>query len=227
MTIHSCYAMALSIAFAPLVGFLAIFATQARGSDAAEFKPIVEAEMPEGFPRYTAVEDVQIKQYPAYRKAEADAKAMGSFWRLFSHIKKNDIPMTAPVEMRYADGERPRESSMAFLYNNPEVGQVGRDGSVEVIDVPPMTVVSTGVRGPQNSESVAAARDRLEKWLEVNKERYAAEGQMRVMAYNSPFVPRNRNYFEVEIPIRPVDPTSSLEESEKATEKKSATLSNE
>ena len=94
---------------------------------------------------------------------------------------------------------------MAFLYGRPDLGQAGRQGSVEVIDVPPMVVVSTGVRGPRTTESVADARDRLKIWLNTNKERYASDGQMRVMAYNSPFVPRNRNYFEVEIPIRPLD----------------------
>jgi hypothetical protein len=197
---------------AALAGLMGTFAPRA-GADDREFMPIVEAEMPDGFPQYTPVRDVQIKRYPAYRKAEAELNSGGAFWTLFSHTKKNDISMTAPVEMSYTDGQRPSEASMSFLYRRPDQGKSGREGSVEVIDVPPMVVVSTGVRGPRTTESVAEARDRLKAWLESNKERYASDGELRVMAYNSPFVPRDRNYFEVEIPIRPLDPSDSSQAS--------------
>lgn len=206
MTSRSFYQFGIVMMTAPLAGLLATFAPRA-GADDTEFKPIVEAKMPEGFPQYTPVRDVQIKRYPAYRKAEADPNAGRAFWTLFSHIKKNDTAMTAPVEMSYTDGQRPSEGSMSFLYGRPDQGQAGREGRVEVIDVPPMVVLSTGVRGPRTTDSVAEARDRLKNWIETNKERYAADGKMRVMAYNIPFVPRNRNYFEVEIPIRPLDAT--------------------
>ena len=98
---------------------------------------------------------------------------------------------------------------MAFLYGRPDMGFPGAQGSVEVIDLAPMVVVSTGVRGPRTTKSVAEARDRLKVWLAANTDHYSADGQLRVMAYNSPFVPRNRNYFEVEIPIRARHPSSS------------------
>ena len=171
-------------------------------AEEGEFRPIVEADMPAGFPEYTPVGTVQIKQYPAYRKAEADATAGRAFWTLFGHIKRNDIAMTAPVEMTYDGPERPREQTMAFLYGNAQMGATGREGRVEVIDVPAVTTVSTGVRGPRTNQAVVEARDRLEAWLDANKERYTADGPLRVMGYNSPFVPRSRNYFEVEVPIR-------------------------
>ena len=112
--------------------------------------------------------------------------------------------MTAPVEMSYSNREKPSQVTMAFLYGRADMGSPGKQKSVQVIDVPPMLVVSTGVRGPRTAESIAAARDRLEAWLETNKDRYSAAGELRVMAYNSPFVPRNKNYFEVEIPISPL-----------------------
>lgn len=98
---------------------------------------------------------------------------------------------------------------MAFLYGRPDLGRAGKQDSVEVIDVPPKLVVSTGVRGPRTAQSVAEARDRLRAWLEANKEQYSIGGKLRVMAYNSPFVPRNSNYFEVEIPIRILDQTGA------------------
>ena len=212
MSSRSLYQLGIVMMAAPVAGLMASFAARA-GADDTKFKPIVEAKMPEGFPQSTPVREVQIKRYPAYRKAEADPNEGRAFWTLFSHIKKNDIAMTAPVEMSYTDGQRPREGSMSFLYGRPDQGQAGREGGVEVIDVPPMVVVSTGVRGPRTTESVSEARDRLEAWLETNKDRYASEGELRVMAYNSPFVPRNRNYFEVEIPIRPLDESGSSQDS--------------
>jgi len=212
MSFRSFYPLGIVMMTAPVAGLIATLTLRA-GADDTEFKPIVEAKIPEGFPQYTPVRDVQIKRYPAYRKAEAAPNAGRAFWTLFSHIKKNNIAMTAPVEMSYTDGQRPSEGSMAFLYGRPDQGQAGPQGGVEVIDVPPMVVVSTGVRGPRTTESVADARDRLKTWLETNKERYAADGELRVMAYNSPFVPRNRNYFEVEIPIRPLDESDSSQDS--------------
>jgi hypothetical protein len=171
------------------------------------FQPIKEAEQPKGFPTPTTVGEVEVKQYPAYRKAQTDMSPNRAFLILFSHIKKNDIGMTAPVEMGYDNlqADEPKEQKMAFLYGQPSLGNVGKDGYVDVVDVPAMTVVSTGVRGIQNTESLLDARHRLEAWLESNKGNWIADGPLRTMAYNSPFVRQDRNYFEVQIPIRKVE----------------------
>ena len=40
---------------------------------------------------------------------------------------------------------------MAFFYGEPSIGQLGSDGSVEVLDIHPLKVVSVGVRGSYNS----------------------------------------------------------------------------
>ena len=177
--------------------------TPTRAGD-GEFRPTVEADMPEDFPSLMPVGKIGIKEYPAYRKAEADASRGRAFWTLFSHIKQNGVAMTAPVEMTYADRNASREGTMAFLYGKADIGRVGTQGNVNVIDVPALVVVSTGVRGARTEESVAKAEARVNAWLEDNRDRYSTAGPMRVMAYNSPFVPRNKNYFEVEIPIHPV-----------------------
>jgi hypothetical protein len=170
--------------------------------DDAEFKPIMESELPEGFPGYTPVGQVQIKQYPAYRRATSAGPT--AFWSLFSHIKRNDIAMTAPVEMTYeADSPGPAEErSMSFLYGNASLGRPGKSGRVQVADVPSMTVVSIGVRGGRTASSVDEARKHLKAWLRDASDRYASNGPVRVMAYNSPFVPRHKQFFEVQIPIR-------------------------
>ncbi|MDY0169051.1 MAG: heme-binding protein [Thermoguttaceae bacterium] len=164
-----------------------------------EFNLIKEAEMPEGFPSPTAVGRIEVKQYPAYRRATA--AGMGEFWRLFRHIKQNSVSMTAPVEMEYGNArDAAGKRSMSFLYERPDQGSTGRQGSVDVVDVPPATVVSIGCRGPQSASSVEAARQRLLQWLSEN-DQYVPAGPMRVMGYNSPFVPRDRNFFEVQIPV--------------------------
>lgn len=172
---------------------------RARGE---QFRPIQEAESPPGFPEYTMVGQIEVKQYPAYRKASASGPA--EFWTLFSHIKQNGIKMTAPVEMDYGDpnAEQRSKRTMAFLYERPDQGSLGRQGDVEVIDVSPMTVVSIGCRGNQTSEAVEEARQKLLDYLAEKKGKYVAAGSMRVLAYNSPFVPRRMNYFEVQIPVR-------------------------
>ena len=52
-----------------------------------------------------------------------------SFWTLFSHIKKKEIPMTAPVEMKMVNnGEKMEKVDMAFLYHSTDVGTIGSDG---------------------------------------------------------------------------------------------------
>ncbi len=192
-----------SISLSALLG-LAVWALRTLTADPAlaeGFRPIKEAEMPVGFPDYTPVGQIEVKQYPAYRKATASGGA--AFWTLFSHIKQNNVTMTAPVEMYYGDplSRNSKNRSMSFLYERPDQGSVGKQGSVEVIDVPAMKVVSIGCRGSQTSSAVAEAREKLLKFLAENKDGYTAAGPMRVMGYNSPFVPRDRNFFEVQIPV--------------------------
>ncbi|MBN2024544.1 MAG: heme-binding protein [Pirellulales bacterium] len=169
-----------------------------------EFRVRSEAELPAGFPPPTTVGEVEIKRYPAYRMARTETASNGAFWTLFSHIKRHNIAMTAPVEMGYAPGaeDGARAKSMAFLYGDPGLGTPGTEGAVEVVDVAPMTVASTGVRGAQTRQSVDEARRRLDAWLESNQGTWTATGPMRVMGHNSPFVPREQNYFEVQIPVR-------------------------
>ena len=79
------------------------------------FKPVVEAPLPDGFPTYTPVGKIEVKQYPAYRKAETSGRV--AFWTLFEHITSSGISMTAPVEMTYEKDGAPvgKERAMAFF----------------------------------------------------------------------------------------------------------------
>ena len=65
-----------------------------------------------------------------------------------------------------------------------------------------MTVVSIGCRGLRTTGAIAEARDKLLGWLEEKRSEYNSAGAMRIMGYNSPFVPRDQNFFEVQIPVK-------------------------
>ncbi len=184
------------------LGVLTVRTAMSHRASAEEFQPIKEAEMPKGFPAYTPVGQIEIKHYPAYRKASASGPA--EFWTLFQHIKQNNVTMTAPVEMDYGDPRdaRNKERSMSFLYERSDQGSRGKQGSVEVSDVPVMTVVSIGCRGSRTTSTIGEARTKLVAWLDQKRADYVSVGPMRIMGYNSPFVPRDRNFFEVQIPVK-------------------------
>ena len=171
-----------------------------------EFTPFQEAKLPKGFPEPTPVGEIQIKRYPAYRLARTEMprgrlREGRAFFALFEHITRNKIEMTAPVELTFStDEELPRGEAMAFLYEDPELGSPGREGPVEVVDVPAVTTVTIGVRGDHTAELVEEAQQRLQRWLDQQDE-YEVAGKLRVMGYNSPMVPVERRYLEVEIPV--------------------------
>ena len=182
------------------------------GAEEAVRKPMMisEAKLPDGFPGPGPVGEVVVKTYPAHRLARVRSAGRGgdgSFMRLFRHIERNEIAMTAPVEMELAGGDdaADRMESMAFLYGSSAIGTVGPDPAdpdVIVADVPETTVVSLGVRGSYREERFAGFRSRLEAWLGEHPE-WIAVGPARTLAYNSPFVPGLLKYAEVQIPIAP------------------------
>lgn len=172
--------------------------------DMLTFQPRREAALPEGFPTYTPAGVIEVKQYPASRMAVGQG-----FWPLFAHISRNRVAMTAPVQMEYEknEGGKLAAKSMAFLYERADQGQIGKQGSVEVIDAPKETVVAIGVRGLRTRQNLGDANQRLMKWLEANP-KYEAAGPVRVMGYNSPFVPPNQQFFEVQVSLKEVEDAS-------------------
>ena len=166
------------------------------------FQPLIEAEMPRGYPAPGPLGEIRVKEYPAYRMAVAKGGG-AAFWSLFQHIKRNEIAMTAPVEMTYGDAQSARlsEQTMAFLYGEPDMGETGMEDNVEVVDAQPVTVVSFGLNGRRADAKIQQARDQLMAWL-AEHEQYEVAGPLRLLGYNSPFVPRDRQYWEVQIPIR-------------------------
>ncbi len=167
------------------------------------FTPTMEAPTPRAWPDFTPVGEVQLKQYPKYRIAyvnRGDTLKGGEFMTLFFHIQRNDIPMTAPVEMKMSDDQRPAMKQMAFLYENADVGKIGDDGKVTVVDVAAMDVVSVGGRGDWSASSMTDSRELLDQWL-ANHPEYQPAGDLRVMGYNSPSMSKDKRYHEVQQPV--------------------------
>ena len=168
------------------------------------FKPIMEAPLPEGFPPPGEVGKIIIKEYPAYRAARTAMRSMdednGAFGKLFRHITTNNVKMTAPVEMTF-EQQSAEPVAMAFLYESPSQGKARRDGDVEVIDLPAVTVVSIGVRGNYSDDRRETAIEKLKNWVNAGGE-YEMIGAPRVMGYNSPFVLPTLRFAEVQIPVR-------------------------
>ena len=143
---------------------------------------------------------IEVKRYPAYRKAVGP-----SFWPLFQHIQKQGIPMTAPVEMTSSTGVR-GDGEMAFLYQTTQVGALGPIDGVAVEDTPETLVASLGVRGRMNKQLAEQAKQSLEAWL-ASQDQYRRVGEetnsFRMFGYNSPMVPNREKYWEAQLLIEP------------------------
>jgi len=171
-----------------------------------------EANLPVGFPQPGPINEVVVKDYPAYRLAKVTSagKENGMFMQLFRHIERNEIAMTAPVEMSWhaEDGTLAKTpETMAFLYAAPTIGQAGgdpKDPRVVVDDIQPIKVVSIALRGSYDTTTFERGYKQLQAWLAEHPE-WVAEGEPRTMAYNSPFVPGFAKVSEVQLAIRRAD----------------------
>lgn len=186
----------LLISFPALLLFSAC-ATHADDQAAAP-SYVSEAPLPEGWAKPGPYDQVSEKTVPAYRAAfTTKSNQSMAFWTLFTHIKKNDIPMTSPVEMSMTEKDSNLEmAQMAFLYQNGKVGAAGAAGTqVEVRDVPAQKVLSYTWQGDDTKENVAKAKKAIDAELTAKKltsERY------RLLGYNGPATPRNKATWELQ-----------------------------
>jgi len=162
-----------------------------------------EAPLPKGWPKPGPYDQVSEKSYPSYRAAfTTENRGNGAFGTLFSHLQKNDIPMTAPVEISMAegDGQNLRQTSLAFLYQDPGVGKTGADGAkIEVRDVPAMKTLSYTWQGDRNEANIAKAKAALEAAL---KDRKIEEKGFRLLGYNGPGTPELKRTWELQALLR-------------------------
>jgi hypothetical protein len=158
---------------------------------------VSEAPLPEGWPKPGPYNKVAEKQYPKYRVALTKGSSSLSFWTLFSHIKKKDIPMTAPVEMKMEEkNDQMEKVNMAFLYQNTEVGETGADGKkIEVKDIETSKVLSYTWMGDDSKAQIKKAQAALEAAL---KEKGTKATSFRMLGYNGPGTPRKKRTYELQ-----------------------------
>ncbi len=171
------------------------------------------APLPEGFPPPTAAGNIEIKQYPEYRAATvrmtgnlANASSRG-FSPLFRHISRNNISMTAPVETRYptatleAGALAEGDAAVSFLYRSLDIVPQAVAQNIQIADIPPMMVVSIGVRGGYDYDNYTNAIKRLQDWLAAHPE-YEMTGLPRRFFYDGPFIPDGLKRSDIQIPVQ-------------------------
>ena len=186
--------------FSPLLALASVCCAQQDTGRAAKPGPayVNEAPLPLGWPQPGPYNRVTEKTYPASRAAvvNGDGETM-TFFTLFAHIKRHDIPMTAPVEksMVTADGKL-RQQSMAFLYQSDRVGTLGPDGKkVEVRNIPAMKALSYTWQGVDSMENIAKAKAALDHELEARKTKASS---FRMLGYNGPGTPGDKRTWELQ-----------------------------
>jgi hypothetical protein len=166
---------------------------------------IIDTALPVGYPPPTPPGAIDIKTYPAVRRAEIADEGNGGFMPLFRHIQRNNIAMTAPVEMDYETSGTAtlRTASMSFLYYTPELHETGsdpKDGRITIRDAEPVTVVSMGVRGSYDRSRVQKDVAKLRAWLGENPA-WEEAGEPRALMYNGPSITPWNKWLEVQIPV--------------------------
>lgn len=196
------------------LGILAVVAIAFFAYDAAT------APLPEGFPPPTPDGKIEVKQYPAYRSAtvrysgELSMAANRAFDPLYRHISSNNISMTAPVETRYpvstleanemSTPDEQGEALVSFLYRSTDIYPDEISQNIQVEDIPPMTVLSLGLKGSYDYSSYQKSIERLREWLAQHPE-WTVVGSPRRFFYDGPYVPEPAKRSEIQIPIRWVE----------------------
>ena len=188
----------------------------------------IPTPLPVGYPAPTPPGAFEIKHYPSVRRAEVSGESsprmasMQGFWPLFQHISRNDIAMTAPVEMDYApvdenaDNDARPAWTMSFLYYEQDLGPTGNDPAdpnVTIRDTEPVTVLATGIKGQRSDRMGGDTQQKLVDWIEQSPE-WRIAGEPRWFGYNGPDMPRNRQWSEVQVPVERVELESADVESD-------------
>jgi hypothetical protein len=155
-----------------------------------------ESPLPKGWPAPGPYERVVRKKCPAYRSAFTESRGANSgFMKLFRHIKAEDIPMTAPVEMQMESGDKGLEMvEMGFFYQSTDVGSAGpKANGIEVRDVPAAEVLSYAWLGGREKA------DEARKLVDAELARLGLKAKgYRLLGYNSPMMPRGKRTHELQ-----------------------------
>lgn len=173
---------------------------------------MTDTKLPVGYPAPTAPGAYEVKHYASVRRAEFTSgngrgiNGQTGFWPLFQHISRNDIAMTAPVEMEVSDDNNdgdPDQWTMSFLYHQLSDGPTGNDGSVVIVDTEPMTYLALGVQGRRGENTWETLAAELDAWI-AESPQWERVGMPRVLGYNGPNVPGRNQWWEIQVPIERV-----------------------
>ena len=176
----------------------------------------IETALPEGYPRPTPPEVIEVKHYPSVRRAEITGTNMRGasnrgFFPLFQHITNNDIAMTSPVEMDLpgwsaVEDTDPESWTMSFLYRTRDLRETGTEGNVVIRDTEPVTVIAIGLSGAGSNRGYEPYLEKLEEFLADNDE-WQADGDPRWFGYNGPMTRPALRWGEVQIPVTRIETT--------------------
>jgi hypothetical protein len=174
---------------------------------------IKEGPLPEGFPPPSEVGQVVEKSYPLCRTYSAEGG--NAFMRCFTYLTKHKHEMTAPVIMDYKRREpsdKPQAianfdaldiNRMHFVLERPLLDEPKSEGAVAVADMPTMRVLSIAFQGQLSADTREQAEKKLAAEIESRKD-LTVVGPYRVLGYNSPFVPKDKAFWEIQVPITDV-----------------------
>jgi hypothetical protein len=172
---------------------------------------VAEAPLPEGFPLPGEPGKVIEKSYPRARSYSASGR--GAFMKCFAYLSKNKHEMTAPVVMEY-DNEAGVEAKgddmpvpvtrMHFLLEKISQDEPRTEGDVTVADMAELHVLSIASQGRMTAERIKELEEKLRGHLAARADLRKA-GALRILGYNGPAVPRDKVYWEVQLPVKPAD----------------------
>ena len=174
---------------------------------------LTDTKLPVGYPAPTPPGAIELKHYASVRRAEYTSdgtstwQSIRGFWPLFQHIQRNDIAMTAPVEMETKDTNDdgdPDQSTMTFLYHTTDDGPTGTDGDITITDTEPQTWLAIGVQGRITRQSWFELEKQLSDWLSTQSD-WQSTGTPRTLGYNGPNIPNRNQWWEFQIQVIPAD----------------------
>jgi len=89
---------------------------------------------------------------------------------------------------------------VSFLYRSLDIVPQEIAQDVQVEDIPPMTVVSLGMRGGYSYDNYINGIAQLQAWLAEHPE-YVVAGPPRRFFYDGPFVPDFLKRNDIQIPV--------------------------
>jgi len=176
---------------------------------------IVEGPLPDGFPVPSEAGKIVEKSYPLCRTFSAQGNR--AFSKCFVYLVLHKHEMTAPVIMDYKHRESEKKSRsrndldfldvqrMHFVLGNPTLDKPKQEGFVQVADLPRLRVLSLARQGELSPDELKRCEERLNAEL-ARRGDVIATGPPRILGYNSPMVPKDRSYWEVQIPIEAKQP---------------------